>query len=165
MASRNFILHLRSTGCLVSSVAFGASLCCAVYGCTALSRDLQKEGAVRLEPAPSEIAIVSHLRVYEDDGDLVVYGKVGRKAGVKGRVEANVRVLVRLRDGSTLETTKRAFPPFLPIRRSRKSNFTVRFSGLPPAGTIVRIECPPGMPSTAPSSSPVARTYDKELHI
>lgn len=162
MTSRSRILHVRATGCLVSGVAFGASLC-GGYGCAALSRDLQKECAVRLEPAPSDIASVSHLRVYEDDGDLVVYGKVGRKAGVKGRIEASVRVLVQFPNGRVLEATKRAFPPYLPIRRSRKSNFTVRFDGLPPAGTIVRIECPPSTPSTAPASSPVARLNYKEL--
>lgn len=111
---------------------------------------------------PSEIASVSHIRVYEDDGDLVVYGKVGRKAGVEGRVDAIVRVIVQHPDGRALEATKPAFPPYLPIRRSRKSNFTVRFDGLPPAGTIVRIECPPSMPSTVPASSPVGRLNNKE---
>lgn len=155
---------MRATGGLVCGVAFGATLC-AGYGCAELSRDLGSGGAVRLEPAPSEIASVSRLRVYEDDGDLVVYGKVGRKAGVTGRVDAVVRVIVQLPDGRTLEGTKRAFPPYLPIRRSRKSNFTVRFDGLPPAGTIVRIECPPITPSTVPASSPVARFNNKELHL
>lgn len=129
---------------------------CTGFGCAALSRDPLSGGAVRLELAPSDIASFSRLRVYEDEGNLVVYGKVGRKAGVKGRVDAIVRVVVQLPDGGTLEATKRAFPAHLPIRRSRKSNFTVRFDGLPPAGTIVHIECPPTGPSTAPASSPVA---------
>lgn len=165
MPSRNRILHVRATTKrFISEAALGASLC-AACGCAALSRDVQKDGAVRLESAPSEIASFSRIHVYEDDGNLVVYGKVGRKAGVTGRVEASVRVLVRFPDGSTLEATKRAFPPYLPIRRSRKSNFTVRFDGLPPAGTIVRIECPPSTPSTVPASSPVARLYNEELHI
>lgn len=150
------MFRVRATGRIISGAAFGASFC-AAYGCAALSRDLQKEGAVRLQPAPSEIASFSRLHVYEDEGDLVVYGKVGRKAGVKGRVDAIVRVIVQLPDGSTLEATKRAFPPYLPIRRSRKSNFTVRFDGVPPNGTNVRIECPPTSPSTSPASSSVAR--------
>lgn len=163
MPSRNGILHVRATGRFISGAAFGASLC-AAYGCAALSRDLQKEGVVRLEPTPSEIASFSRLRVYEDEGNLVVYGKVGRKAGVKGRVEASVRVLVRFPDGTTLEATKRAFPPYLPIRRSRKSNFTVRFDGLPPGGTIVRIECRPIAPFTSPASLPSLRN-NKERHL
>lgn len=85
--------------------------------------------------------------MYEDRGDLVVYGKIGRRGGVRGRVEAMVRVTLHHPDGRSLEEAARAIPPNLPIRRSRKSNFSVRFRGLPPEGSVVRIECTPGSPS------------------
>lgn len=131
--------------------------------CAPLENDWVRAGTVRLEEAWSHTARLSRVRVYEDDGDLIVYGKVGRKAGVEGRVDAIVRVVVQLPDGRRLEETKRAFPPYLPIRRSRKSNFTVRFPELPRAGAVVRIECPP-MPTNAPaSSSPVTLIHDKEM--
>lgn len=125
------------------SVAALGTLLGAGPGCAGLGRDLARDGVVRLEIAPSEKAVFSRVRVYEDDGDLVVYGKVGRQAGVKGRVDAKIRVVAHFPDGRTLERTTRAFPPHLPIRRSRKSNFTVRFEGQPPSGTVVRIEFPP----------------------
>ena len=135
----------------INAILFVA-LACIESGCAALTGDLLSEGTVRLEDAPSETASLSRVLVYEDDGDLVVYGKVSRRAGVKGRVDATVRVIVRCPDGRTLEETKRAFPPYLPIRRSRKSNFTVRFQGIPPAGAVVRIECPP-IPARTPSTA------------
>lgn len=162
MASHWRLLRTRVTERLAAKVMFGVFLCTG-SGCAALSRDLQNERAVRLELVPSEIASVSLVRVYEERGDLAVYGKIGRRAAVKGRVEAMVRVILSYPDGRTLEQTKRAFPPHLPIRRSRKSNFTVRFSGLPPAGTVVRIECPP-VPVSAPAFSSLAIVFqDKEL--
>lgn len=161
MASRRRLLRAHVTGRLAAKVMFGVYLCTG-SGCAALSRDLQNEGAVRLELAPSEIASVSRVRVYEDGGDLAVYGKIGRRAGVKGRVAAMVRVILSYPNGGTFEETKRAFPPNLPIRRSRKSNFSVRFPGLPPAGTVVRIECPPVPVSTPAFSSPAIVFQDKE---
>lgn len=161
MASRNRTLQVRAIGRFVSEVAFGASLC-AGYGCAALDRDLQKDGAVRLELAPSEIATVSRVRVYEDEGDLIVYGKIGRKAGVKGRMDAMVRVIIQYPDGRTLEETKRAFPPHLPIKSSRKSNFTVHFPGLPANGARVRIECPTES-ARAPVSLPTVASQETEL--
>jgi len=132
-------------------------------GCAALELDLINEGAVRLEEASSDTASLSRVRIYQDDGALVVYGKLGRKAGVTGRVDAVVRVLVRLPDGRTVVETKRAFPPYLPIRRNRHSNFTVRFRELPPIGAVVRIECPPMPASGKVSSSPVTLIQCKEI--
>lgn len=129
-------------------ITFGA-LACVAAGCAALDGNLLSEGAVRLEVAPSETASLSRVRVYEEDGDLFVYGKIGRRAGVKGRVDATVRVIVRLPDGRAVEETTRAFPPYLPVRRSRKSNFTVRFQGTPPTGAVVRIESPPASANSA----------------
>lgn len=132
-------------------------------GCAVWESDLVSDGTIRLEELPSVTARLSRVRVYEDGGDLAVYGKIGRRAGVKGRVEAMIRVILSYPDGRTLEETKRAFPPYLPIRRSRKSNFMVRFPGLPPAGAVVRIECPP-IPASAPaSSSPAVLFQDKEM--
>ena len=163
MASRRRLLRASLTGRLAAKVMFGVFLCTG-SGCAALSRDLQNEGAVRLELTPSEIASVSRVRVYEDGGDLAVYGKIGRRAGVKGRVEAMISVILSYPDGRTLEETKRAFPPHLPKRRSRKSNFSVRFPDLPPAGTVVRIDCPP-VPVSAPAFlPPVFEFQDKESH-
>lgn len=63
-----------------------------------------------------------------------------------------IRVILSYPDGRKLEETERVFPPYLPIKRSRKSNLTVRFPGLPPVGAVVRIECPP-IPAGAPASS------------
>lgn len=146
-------------------VALFAIVTCVSHGCAVFERELVREGLIRLDKVPSDIARLLRVRVYEDNGDLVVYGNVSRKAGVQGRVDAIVRVLLQLPDGRTLEETERAFPPYLPIRRSRKSNFTVRFDGLPPAGTIVRLECPPNTPSTAPASSSVAWFSDREMHL
>lgn len=148
----------------VSVVAFG-TITCIVSGCALLQKDLVNAGTIQLQEAPSDIARLSRIRVYEDDGDLVVYGKVGRKADVKGRVDATVRVVVRFPDGRTLEVTSRAFPRYLPIRRSRKSNFTVRFHALPPTGTVVRIECPPVTNREATSLSPGASFQKKEIHL
>ncbi len=148
----------------MSSMLFG-TLVCIGSGCAALNRDLLSEGKVRLEEAPSETASLSRVRVYEDDGAVTVYGKVGRRAGVKGRVDAAVRVIVRFPDGRTFEKTARAFPPQLPIRRSRKSNFTARFQGLPPAGAVVRIECLPMTTGTATTSSSLVSFQDKEMHL
>lgn len=161
MASRRRLPRAHVTGCLAAKVVFDVFFCIGL-GCAALSRDLQSEGAVRLELAPSEIARVSRVRVYGDDGDFFVYGQIARKAGVTGREDATVRVVVRFPDGRMVEATKRAFPPYLPIRRSRKSNFSVRFPGLPPAGTVVRVECPPVPVSTPACSSPAIVFQGKE---
>ncbi|QDV90750.1 hypothetical protein RAS2_18330 [Phycisphaerae bacterium RAS2] len=118
-----------------------------------MQRDLLAEGRVHLEEVASDTAQLSRVRVYEDRGDMVVYGKIGRRVGVKGRVEAMARVILHLPNGESLEETARAFPPRLPIRRSRKSNFSVRFHGLPPEGSVVRIECMPRPSDTATQTS------------
>lgn len=118
-----------------------------------MQRDLLAEGRVHLEVVASDTAQLSRVRVYEDRGDMVVYGKIGRRVGVKGRVEAMARVILHLPNGESLEETAHAFPPHLPIRRSRKSNFSVRFRGLPPEGSVVRIECMPGPSGNAMRAS------------
>lgn len=140
---------------------FGAALFLGC-SCSVLEKDWVSDGTIRLEEAPSDMARLSRVRVYAEGGDLIVYGKIGQRVGVRGRVEAMVRVTLRYPDGRTLEETKRAFPPYLPKRRSRKSNFSVRFPGLPPAGTVVRIECPPVPVSTPAFSSPAIVFQDKE---
>jgi len=132
-------------------------------GCAALERDGVVDGTVRFEDASSDTTSLSRDRIYQDNGAFVVYGKPARKAGLTGRVDAIVRGLLRLPDGRTVEKTKRAFPPYPPIRRNRHSNFAVRFRELPPIGLVVRIECPP-IPASAPvSSSPVTFIQCKEI--
>lgn len=132
------------------------------FGCAALETALVSDLTIRLEQPPCDLASLTRIRLYEDGGDFVVYGKMGRRKGVSGRVEAQVRMNLRYPDGCTFDETKRAFPPYLPKRRSRKSNFSVRFSGLPPAGTVIRIECPP-IPVSAPAFSSLAIVFqDKE---
>lgn len=145
----------------INVIAFGA-LACVAAGCAALDRNLLSEGAVRLEVAPSETASLSRVRVYEEDGDLFVYGKIGRRAGVKRRVDATVRVIVRLPDGRAVEETTRASPPYLPIKRSRKSNFTVRFQRTAPTGAVIRIECQPGTANSALASEFVIESASME---
>lgn len=146
----------------IIATMFGAAMCMG-SGCALFQKDLVSAGTIQLEEASSDIARLFRVRVYQDDGDWAVYGKVGRKAGVKGRVDATVRVMVRFPDGGTLEEQARAFPPYVPIRRSRGSNFTVRFRGLPPTGTVVRIEPPSITSREAPAS--VGSFQNKEIRL
>lgn len=163
MTSRKRCRYTALRSCIIT-VTFG-TLMSMVFGCALLKKDLVSAGTVWLEEAPSDVAKLSRVHVYIDDAELVVYGRLGRKPGVNGHIDATVRVIVRFPDGSKQEKTTRAFPKYLPIRRSRSSYFNVRFDGLPPAGTIVRVECPPTPSREATFSSPIASFKEKEKRI
>lgn len=61
--------------CLLRDSFFGG-------GCAVLESELVSDGTIRLEEVPSDTARLSRVRVYEDGGELAVYGKIGRRADV-----------------------------------------------------------------------------------
>lgn len=163
MASRRSC-HYTTSRCCIITVVFG-TLTSMVSGCALLKKDLVRAGTIRLEEARSDVARLSRVHVCMDDGELVVYGKLGRKPDVDGRIDGTVRVVVRFPDGRTLEETTRAIPRYLPIRRSRKSNFTVRFQALWPTGAVVWIECPPMTTGPSSASSSLVSFHVEEMRL
>lgn len=154
MTNRNrCVLFTRRTW---THAALGATLVIC-SGCATSQRDLLADGVVRVEAPPSETTSLSRVRVYEDGDDWIVYGQLGRKAGVKGRIDAIVHVIVSSPGGRTLEVTTRASPAHLPVRRSRHSNFSVRLLGRPPPRAVIRIERPPISEARTTSTAPSAQ--------
>jgi hypothetical protein len=134
-------------------------------GC-ASHRDLVTAGRVAVEPR-----IDRNLRtppeVYEDQGDLVVYGTLDM--GASGGLRGHVDVSVVGPDGATLfdaQTNYRAKTVSTPgwtgakhgvFRRAHRRNsslgvYAVRFPGLPPEGSVVKVRHDPSPLSAATQS-------------
>lgn len=149
------------TGIVVALAMVAITL---LAGC-ARHRDLVATGLVVVEPR-----IDRNLRnppdVYEDQGDLVVYGTVQMRS--PGSLGGHVDVSVIGPDGGRLHEAQVAYRPKTTstsgwagrrpsvFHRAHRRNasfgvYAVRFSGLPPAGSVVKVRHDP---SPLPASMP-----------
>lgn len=117
-----------------------ALLSAVLPGCMFGRADLLKGGDAKIDSIASQHVNFSRLAVYTEDDELVVYGKVGRAAGVSGTIEGHVWVTVLDPDGLSSEQHSATYPRKIPIRRSRKSYFVVRFPSIPRFPIFVRVQ-------------------------
>lgn len=109
-------------------------------GCLMDRVDLVKSGTVRIERAIPKSLSMSAPRVWQDDGEMIVYGQVRRSPSASGIIRGHIDVTVIDRDGKVLQTaSRRHFPGDVPTRRWHGSSFTVKFAGVPPPGSTVRV--------------------------
>jgi len=111
-------------------------------GCETTEVSYVKQAAViSLERVPTEDVLVSSVEAYEEQGSLVVYGKVKRALGnccdaAKGHVE----IAVIAPDGRVFDVIKVAYSPRnIPKTRSRSSRFEAKLSYIPPRDFTLRV--------------------------
>lgn len=96
-------------------------------GCALIRDDLLKTGEAVIEPIASKYVQFSRMSIHREEGELVVYGKVGRRKGVSGPLSGTVLVEVLDNQWSTsYSMSVSTFPERIPIRRSRHSHFVAR---------------------------------------
>lgn len=113
-------------------------------GCAVKRTDLVQTGYVMLEPQLSNV-LTEPPRVYEEDGSLIVEGRLDESQ--KGHVD----VVVVAPDGVVAYNAQVDFRRHLirsPIRGPRRHSprrttehfhYSVQFPGLPPKGSVVRV--------------------------
>lgn len=129
-----------------------ASLAC-LGGCASNRTDLVKSGYLSLQPTLT--ASLAHApEAYERDGALVVEGQLDSSETTKG---GHVDVQVFAPDGTVVydasvnyrkpaamtSTGPRGSYPGPRSRADNHATYLVRFPGLPPAGSVVRVKFDP----------------------
>lgn len=124
--------------CMILAGVLGVAL----GGCASQRTDLLKQGLVSLEPTVSKS--FSHSPdVFEQDGELVVSGKLDRSEAPKG---AHVDVWVISPDGTTLYEASvesrrpRIGGPRGGLGTNSPSTYSARFPALPPQGSVVHVK-------------------------
>lgn len=129
-----------------------ASLAC-LTGCASSRTDLVKSGYLSLQPTLTA-SLARAPRVYEHDGALVVEGQLDSSETTKG---GHVDVQVDGPDGTVVYNASVNFrrPPMLTAtgprgtrsgsrsRADSHASYSVRFPGLPPTGSVVRVKFDP----------------------
>lgn len=152
---------IRALRCIGLAVLAGISL---LGGC-ATHRDMIAAGRVSLEPKIDR-ALRRPPEVYEEEGDLVVAGRLER--GLPRDLGGHIDVTVIAPDGATVygaqvnyraDTVATAGTPGPRHGSFRRSHtrygsygvYSVRFPGLPPDGSVVRVRHDP---DAHPASEP-----------
>lgn len=104
--------------------------------------NLLNDGAVKLERIPSKCHYyISYVNVYQNDGELVIYGHVKRRSRIGGG-SGHVDIAIVSPDGKVLERISTLHKPQIILTRkmhTRKSTFEVRLPTIPPTGSKVRV--------------------------
>lgn len=91
---------------------FGFLLLSLVTGCAATQTYLHNDSRLAIGTADSPYHVLTYLRVYEENGDLVLYGKVSHRHGYCPR-EAHVELAIWDSSGKTVQSES------LPLRLTR----------------------------------------------
>jgi len=123
-----------------------AGLCLAmivVSGCTSSRVNLVDTEKVTVEKMASKGHVkIWKVYVYQEEGDLVVSGRVKRKSMNLLPAKGHVDIAVISPNGQVIETESVAQTPRvigMSRRRRRGSSFEARLSMVPPEGSTVRI--------------------------
>lgn len=137
--------------CLAASVVVAGS----IGGCASNRTDLVQSGYLTLDPAQAQANTLAHLpELYAQDGDLVVAGKLDTGEATRGG-HVDVSVIAPggtvVYDASVNYAKPTAQQPVGPRGQPRGTRtsagnhaiYSVRFPGLPPQGSVVRVKHDP----------------------
>ena len=114
-------------------------------GCSFSNMNLTDHAAYTIERVNiSDRISIRSAKVYQDDGDTVVSGKVKLNKNLFQSKQGHVDIAVISSDGTVLDTASVFYNPRRRTRRMQLkantgSSFTARFPGLLPQGSIVRL--------------------------
>jgi len=101
--------------------------------------NLVKNGTYLAEELKSDGIDVSSVSVYEDNGFLVVSGKL-RRTNRHRSYPGHVDIAILDKDGSiTAKTSVKNKMQFIGRSKRRSSSFTARFDILPPEGSTIQV--------------------------
>ncbi len=124
---------------LIKMAAISAAIL--ISGCTTNSQNHADQASVFFECIPTKNVVIRQVHAIEDEGELVIYGKVKRTINnccdaTRGRVDIH---LVGP-DDSVLDTVSVLYSPRnIPKARSRSSSFTARLPYTIPYGCSLRM--------------------------
>ncbi len=128
---------------IITFVIFFAGI--VLSGCSFSKMNLTGNGAYTIERVNTSDRIsIRSVKVYQDDGDTVVSGKVKLNKNLFQPKQGHVDIAVISPDGTVLDTASVFYNPRRLTRRMQlKANngsyFTARFPGPLPQGSIVRL--------------------------
>lgn len=123
---------------IVTGPIFAAVLFC---GCATDTVAYVKNEPILFERVPSKDAYISEVYAYEEDGELVIYGKVKRTAAsccdpVRGYVD----IALVDPEGFVLDAANTMYTPRnIPKVRSRSSSFRTTFPHALPDGVTIKV--------------------------
>ncbi len=127
-----------------SRLLIGTSLTLAtilISGCATSNLNCTNEASVLFERIPSEDVLISEVHAYEDEDELVIYGKVKRTAdNCCDATRGHVDIAVVAPDGLVLDVISVLYSPRnIPKVRSRSSHFMARLPYTVLQGFVLRI--------------------------
>ena len=145
----------------IALVVFFAGI--VLSGCSFSRMNLVGNAACTIERLNTSDRIsIRSAKVYQDDGDTVVSGKVKLNKNLRQSKEGHVDIAVISPDGTVFDTASVFYNPRKRTRRmqlkaNKGSSFTARFPGSLPQGAIIRL---------APHNSTEKTVYkiDKGFH-
>lgn len=120
------------------TLAMAALLC---MGCATNRISHKNHLSVPFELVSSKDACISKAYAYEDDGELVVSGKVKRSINnCCDSTRGHIDIVVLGIEGDVLDVASTMYSPRnIPKTRSRTSHFTARLSNKLPEGATIRL--------------------------
>ncbi len=128
---------------IITFVIFFAGI--VLSGCSFSRMNLTDNEACTIERVNTSDRIsIRSAKVYQDDGDTVVSGKVKLNKNLLQSKQGHVDIAVISPDGTVLATTSVFYNPRKRTRRmqlkaNKGSSFTARFPGSLPQGSIIRM--------------------------
>lgn len=128
---------------IITFVIFFAGL--VLSGCSFSKMNLADNAAYTIERVNTSDRIsIRSAKVYQDDGDTVVSGKVKLNKNLLQPRYGHVDIVVISPDGTVLDTASVFYNPrkrtrHMQLKANKGSSFTARFSGSLPQGSIIRL--------------------------
>jgi hypothetical protein len=114
-------------------------------GCSFSNRNLVDNAEYTIERVNTSNRIsIRSAKVYQDDGNTVVSGKVKLSKNLPQPIHGHVDIAVISHDGKVMDTASVFYNPRIRTKRMQRkankgSSFTARFAGSIPQGSIIRL--------------------------
>jgi len=108
-------------------------------GCQTGRINLVQSGAVSVQTLPAEGSAVERLSVYQQGGDLVIFGRLNRASASRLRYNKHVDIAILAPDGSLLKKIQTwNFSRTAASKTPWYLSFKARVPLVPPAGSTIR---------------------------
>lgn len=134
---------MKNQAIIITFVVFFAGI--VLSGCSVSRTNLVGNGVCTIERVNTSDRIsIRSAKVYQDNGDTVVSGKVKLNKNLRQSKQGHVDIAVISPDGTVLDTASAFYNPRKRTRRmqlkaNKGSSFTAGFPGSLPQGSIIRL--------------------------
>jgi len=117
------------------------TVCFVISSCASSHLNLVENGTVTIERIPYEGCYISKVNAIEDDGELVISGRVKRRS-LLSISRGHIDIAIINSEGKVLKELSTLYTPqYIPAKRihTREARFKVRLPNIPYKGNKIRV--------------------------